>query len=57
MFDLLMDKVSRWLRDKGERDAAERWHCDPLSHPALAAMDQAQLGDLPLRSARMSCAC
>lgn len=27
---------------------AERWRADPLSHPALRAMDQTQLADLPI---------
>ena len=28
-------------------DGAERWREDPLSHPAIAAMDMRELGDLP----------
>lgn len=26
-----------------------RWMCDPLSHPALEAMSERELADLPLR--------
>jgi hypothetical protein len=30
-----------------ERSTAQDYRADPLSHPALRAMDQRQLGDLP----------
>ena len=29
-------------------EEAERWHADPLAHPALRVMSQTQLADLPI---------
>lgn len=36
----------------GEEDR-RRWRQDPLSHPDLDAMSMRELGDVPLRSARV----
>ena len=36
-----------WRRAAEARHAGCRWRRDPLSHPALQAMSQRELGDLP----------
>lgn len=36
----------------GDEDR-RRWRLDPLSHPDLDAMSPRELGDVPLRSARI----
>ena len=59
MFNFLLSLVGlpAAARDLSQGD---RWQCDPLAHPALRAMTQAQLGDLPIGhpSARQAeCGC
>ena len=34
-------------RPRAVRPERERWTCDPLGHPDIAAMDLRQLADLP----------
>jgi hypothetical protein len=39
-----------WLRNgltQSDRDPANDWYRDPLSHPALEAMELDELADLP----------
>ncbi len=37
------------------RRQARRWQRDPLSHPALDAMTQRELGDLPFAAVAQAC--
>lgn len=47
MFQFLLT-IARALAAPSSLSDAERWRADPLSHPALRAMDQRELADLPI---------
>lgn len=40
--------VAHRILDRNSLSEAERWRMDPLAHPALRGMNQAELGDLPI---------
>jgi hypothetical protein len=47
---LLLRTLATWLRDdrtQSDREGANDWYRDPLSHPALEAMGLDELADLP----------
>ncbi|PSH63916.1 MULTISPECIES: hypothetical protein [Phyllobacterium] len=47
---LLIRGLEMWLRNgltQSDRDPANDWYRDPLSHPALEAMELDELADLP----------
>lgn len=51
----LVSKIVKGLIQRSRQDGiVVEWLRDPLSHPALLAMDQVQLGDLP-HGARSCC--
>jgi len=56
MMKLFLSAAAYFRRSRREFRAAsahldeqEHWRRDPLSHPAIAAMSQRDLADLPLR--------
>lgn len=60
MLKIFSTIVMRGAGRQQNRDSeAQCWHCDPLSHPALSAMSQTELADLPWRgaAARVSDTC
>jgi hypothetical protein len=52
MLQFLFNVACRVL-DRCDLSEAEQWRMDPLAHPALRAMSQAELGDLPIGHASL----
>ncbi len=40
--------AARRVLGRRELSETEQWRMDPLAHPALRGMSQAELGDLPI---------
>lgn len=49
MFKFLLSLTSPSRASRPTNDQALQWVRDPLSHPALQAMGERELGDLPFR--------
>lgn len=47
MLQFILNITRRLLEPRIDTEG-EPWRCDPLAHPALRAMSQAELGDLPI---------
>lgn len=47
MLQFILNITSRLIEPRAYTEG-EHWHSDPLSHPTLRAMSQAELGDLPI---------
>lgn len=52
MLQFLFTAVHRVL-DRTELSETDQWRIDPLAHPALRSMSQAELGDLPIGHASL----
>ncbi|WP_421926296.1 hypothetical protein [Neoaquamicrobium sediminum] len=52
MLQFLFNVASRVLH-RCDLSETEQWRMDPLAHPALRGMSQAELGDLPIGHAQL----
>ncbi len=52
IISILSDLSTNWRRGASGSESRLRWLRDPLAHPALEAMSERELADLPFGRAR-----